>query len=110
MDAAKRERLLARAAAVLGAEAFNRLVTSAPQTRAKGRLRFWQEELLARLSAEAGTPLATVEEFLALFEGAALQPIPEEPRPALTKEDFLSDPVAVYLDPLPRGIPAEWFR
>lgn len=97
MDAARRERLLACAAKVLGAETFNRLVSSAPQTRAKGRLRFWQEELLTGLPNEGGTPLANVEEFLAVFEGAELQ--------AITRESFLADPSrVVWRD----GVQPEW--
>jgi hypothetical protein len=110
MDAAKRKRLLARASEVLGAESFNRLVTSASETRAKGRLRFWQEELLAHLSAETDTLLVTIEEFLAVFEGAELLPIPKKPPRAVTKEEFLSDPVAIYLDSSVLSIPADWFR
>jgi hypothetical protein len=110
MNVAERERVLACAAQCLGAEAFNRLAASAPETRAKGRLRFWQEELLARLSAETGTTVKTLDTFLAVFEGAPLCPLPEPPPRVLTKEEFLSDPVAVYLDPQVHSIPAEWFR
>jgi hypothetical protein len=110
MDIAERERVLACAAECLGAEAFNRLAASTPETRAKGRLRFWQEELLARLSAQTGTTVTTLETFLAVFEGAPLCPLPEPPPRVFTKDEFLSDPVAVYLDALVHSIPAEWFR
>jgi hypothetical protein len=110
MEAARRGHLLAWAAKVLGAEAFNRLVASAPETRAKGRLRFWQVELLARLSDGPEQPVASMEDFLALFEGAQLQPLPEEPKRAITKAEFFADPVGVHLDPSVDSIPAEWFR
>jgi len=52
MDDDQRERILA-AALQLGPETFNRLVGSAVAVRIRGRLRFWQEQLLARLSAAA---------------------------------------------------------
>jgi hypothetical protein len=110
VDVANRKRWLACASAVLGAELFNRLVASVAETRTKGRLRFWQEALLARLSAESEITLVTMEEFLAVFEGAELQPIPKKVLRAFTKYEFLSNPVAVYLDPSVPGIPAEWFQ
>jgi hypothetical protein len=101
MNASRRERLLASAVEDLGAESFNRLVSSASQTRAKGRLRFWQEELIAKLATDDGVPIATVEEFLEVFQNAKLQAIPEEP---LTREQFLADPVRRYR----RGIDPAW--
>src|SRR4051812_24186202 len=107
MDAAEREQLLLHAADVLGAETFNRLVTSAPAARAKGRLRYWQEELLGRLPAAGGAPVQTLEEFLAVFEGAELRTLPERPPRVVTRDEFLGDPVGVYLDPDAAGIPAE---
>jgi hypothetical protein len=110
MDTARREWLLARAVQILDAEAFNRLVTSTATTRDRQRLRFWQEELLSRLSAEANIPPLTREEFLAAFEGAQLQPVPNEPPRAVTREEFLSDPVGIYLAPSALPIPADWFR
>jgi hypothetical protein len=101
----RREEFLACAAQTLGPERFNRLVASAPGTREQGRFRFWQEQLLARLSAETGAPLPTVEEFLDAFEGAAYQPIP---KPPLTKAEFFSDPNQ-YLYSGEYDIPDEWF-
>jgi hypothetical protein len=80
MDSAKRDWLLARAVEILGAKTFNRLVTSTAETRSMQRLRFWQEELLARLCAEANIPPLTRAEFLAAFAGADLQPVPKELR------------------------------
>ena len=53
----------------LGPVEFDRLVVSFSETRRLGRLRYWQEQLLARI------PGGTVgfEEFIAAFENAPLQ-------------------------------------
>jgi hypothetical protein len=71
MTPARREEILA-AARGLGPEDYNRLVESAALSRPVGRLRYWQEELLARL------PVGKVsfEEFVAAFEGAPKLPVP----------------------------------
>ena len=53
----------------LAPEEFDRLVASISDARRLGRLRYWQEQLLARI------PGRTVgfEEFIAAFDGAPLQ-------------------------------------
>jgi hypothetical protein len=88
MDADSRERILA-AARTLGPGRFNRLVESVDQVRARGRLRYWQEELVARLTAAGNPGITSAAEFIAVFDGA--QPLPE-PRPVITREEFLRDP------------------
>jgi hypothetical protein len=110
MNTAKREWLLACGVEILGAETFNRLIISTAEGRGRQRLRFWQEELLNRLCTELNIPLRTREDFLTTFEGAELQPVPKEPPQAFTREEFLSDPVDIYLDPSAPPIPADWFR
>ncbi|MBL9092285.1 MAG: DUF4304 domain-containing protein [Planctomycetaceae bacterium] len=52
-------------AASIGDEAFNRLLGSLNETRKYGRLRFWQEDLLAR----SGVLISNYTQFLELFEG-----------------------------------------
>jgi hypothetical protein len=66
MDDTDRTDLLDRIAAVIGDDAFNRLVGSLDETRKLGKLRFWQEDLLGR----AGTAISTVSGFVQLFDGA----------------------------------------
>src|SRR4051794_23596773 len=86
----------------LGGETYNRLVASVEATRAKRRLRFWQEALFGRLAYESGVRITTAEEFLELFKGASLHAAPEAP---LTRADFLREPLAhFYRGP---SIPAE---
>jgi hypothetical protein len=75
-----------RLAEVLGREAYNRLVDSVPNTRQRGRLRFWQEELIQQASL-SGIVISTPEEFIRVFEGASPVPVPSEP---WTREVFLS--------------------
>jgi hypothetical protein len=86
MDAAKRERTLDLAVQMLGADAFNRLVGSVAATREQGRLRFWQEELLAKLSAATGERITDVEGFLDIFDDAALQS-GSQPAPTRQSDD-----------------------
>jgi hypothetical protein len=99
MDSVSRARYIALAARILGAETFHHLVASVPGAREKGRLRFWQEQLLARLTEETGVRITTAQEFLLAFEDAELQPIPKQ---ALTKEEFLQrlheDPWSLDVD------------
>jgi hypothetical protein len=75
-----------RIAEVLGWEAYNRLVDSVPNTRQRGRLRFWQEELIRQASL-SGIVISTPEEFIRVFEGASPVPVPSQP---WTREVFLS--------------------
>ena len=97
------ERILA-AARALGPETFNRLIESVPQVRTRRRLRYWQEQLLARLAGFAEPPVLDAEDFIAVF-GAAV-PMPEPPR-VVTREEFFSRPSYwYYLGGAP--IPDEW--
>src|SRR6478736_6727735 len=66
MTPARKEAILT-AARGLGAEDFNRLLESVGQTRIAKRLRYWQEELLAKLPGVAPVSFA---EFVAAFDGA----------------------------------------
>jgi hypothetical protein len=104
MDADLRERLLA-AARALGPEAFNRLAGSVSEVRSRGRLRYWQENLLSRLSADHGQVIASTTDFVAVFDGVDLIPIP---RPIVTRDDFLADPSRHYAGEA--DIPPEWVR
>jgi hypothetical protein len=92
-------------AEVLGPSDYNRLVASVPDTRRRGRLRFWQEQLLRQV-APAGVPDWTPEEFFRVFDGASLLLVPSEP---WTREVFLRE-----IQKWPHGgfpldeTPAEW--
>lgn len=85
MDDTKKDSVRHRLAEFLGREAYNRLVESVPATRQKGRLRFWQEQLLQR-AALAGVAISSIGEFLRVLEGAAPLPAPPEP---WTRDVFL---------------------
>jgi hypothetical protein len=76
---------------VLGPETFNRLVASVPATQQKGRLRFWQEQLLDQFANETGIEISTLEQFLRVFNDAQLQELPRE---KITKEVFLNQMAA----------------
>ena len=103
MDATRREQLLA-AARRLGPATFNRLVNSVGQVRALGRLRYWQEDLIARLSDTAGNAISGPRDFLAVFDKA--EPMPEPP-PVVTRQEFFARPnYWYYLGGAP--IPAPW--
>ncbi|VTR95104.1 unnamed protein product [Gemmata massiliana] len=69
MDAARRE-LILNAARQLGAEPFNRLTEAVEDTRKRGRLRYWQDELLEL----PGVGPVGLEEYLAAFGGVT--PLP----------------------------------
>jgi hypothetical protein len=84
-DDSERDSIRQRLAEALGREAYNRLVGSVPATRQRGRLRFWQEQLLQR-AASAGVAIASAADFLRVLEGAAQLPGPPEP---WTQEVFL---------------------
>jgi hypothetical protein len=88
VDATQRERILAVARS-LGPEKFNRLVNSVDQVRARGRLRYWQEALIARLSSTVGSAIFGPNEFIAAFSEA--EPMPE-PAKAVTREEFFARP------------------
>jgi len=82
-DLAHTRGLLAEA---LGWKAYNRLVESVPEVQRRGRLRFWQEDLLQEAS-HSGVVISDVEEFIRVFEGAS--PVPGPPEP-WTREVFLA--------------------
>ena len=103
VDATRREQLL-DAARRLGPEKFNRLVTSVGQVRALGRLRYWQEDLIAKLSDNGGNAISGPSDFIAVFDKAELMP---EPPPVVTREDFFARPnYWYYLGGAP--IPDQW--
>jgi hypothetical protein len=103
VDTARREQLLA-AARLLGPEKFNRLVGSVDQVRALGRLRFWQEDLIAKLSAIGETAVLDVTGFIAVFDGEPTMPVsPKE----VGREEFFARPSYwYYLGGA--AIPASW--
>lgn len=103
MNAEQRERILA-AARTLGPERFNLLVESVSQVHARGRLQFWQEELLARLTSEGSPAITNPADFIAVFEGVELLPVP---RPNISQEEFLEDPNYHYYL-AGAEIPEEW--
>jgi uncharacterized protein (TIGR02996 family) len=91
--AVRRRELILDAARALGPERFNRLIDSIRQVRARGRLRFWQEELMDRLAPD-GKPLLTgPDDFIAVFDG--VEPLPVTP-PVITQEEFLQNPSHYY--------------
>ncbi len=81
-----KEQLQLQIADVLGADAFNRLVVSVPATREKGRLRFWQEQLLEKLASQTAIYITGMAEFLQVFEGAEPRRVPQTP---WIRESFL---------------------
>lgn len=94
-----------RLAESLGWRAYNRLIASVPEVRRRGRLRFWQEQLLQQVS-DKGAVISTVEGFIRTFAGANPIPVPAEP---WTREIFLS-----RIEAFPHGgipfdeTPSEW--
>jgi len=98
---------LRRLAEAVGSEAYNHLVASVPSTRDRGRLRFWQEQLLRRAASE-GVAILTAEEFLRVFDRACLLPVPTEP---WTREVFLRRIEEWSLGGFPLDeTPAEWME
>jgi hypothetical protein len=84
-----RDRILSIAVQTLGRERFERLVQSVERTREFGRLRYWQEQLLARLAEETGGEVLDFNRFIEVFEGVA-QPTREAPvRPEPPVEELL---------------------
>jgi hypothetical protein len=103
VDATRREQILA-AARLLGPEKFNRLVSSVGQVRTLGRLRYWQEDLIAKLSDAAKNAISGPSDFIAVFDNAELMP---EPPPVVTREEFFARPnYWYYLGGAP--IPDQW--
>jgi hypothetical protein len=103
VDATRREQILA-AARLLGPEKFNRLVGSVAQVRDLGRLRYWQEDLITKLSGIGETAIGGASAFIAVFDGAQLMP---EPPPVVTREEFFARPnYWYYLGGAP--IPDQW--
>lgn len=74
-----------RLAEALGWKAYNRLIATIPEVRVRGRLRFWQEQLLEQAS-RAGVTISTIEEFVTVFDGAKPASVPREP---WTRDVFL---------------------
>jgi hypothetical protein len=103
VDATWREQILA-AARLLGPEKFNRLVGSVAAVRSLGRLRYWQEDLIARILT-TGEPITLgANDFVDVFDGAQLMP---EPPRVVTKEEFFARPnYWYYLGGAP--IPDQW--
>ncbi len=88
MDAPQREHILA-AARALGPKRFNALVESVGQVLTRGRLRYWQEEEIARLAGFTVPPITNAGDFTAVFGDAELLP---EPLPEITREEFFARP------------------
>lgn len=91
MDDSSKRRVLDYIAEAVGNEAFDRLVGSVREIRHQPRLRFWQDELLAR----AGVSIASVEDFVALFDGVEL-------RVTGRSKDALAAATATFWTPLLR--------
>jgi len=103
VDATRREQILA-AARVLGPEKFNRLVGSVAQLRALGRLRYWQEDLIAKLSGIGEPAILGVNDYIAVFDGAPMMPVPPI---EVSREEFFARPnYWYYLGGAP--IPDQW--
>src|SRR5438445_6100707 len=102
----ERQQILDRFVACVGPQAYNRLIDSRDATRSKGRLRFWQEKLFRRFNEEGGIEIATVEQFLQLFDEAERKHVSVPP---LTKEAFLADANGLWYSTRRDEIPLEWF-
>src|SRR5262245_55924911 len=74
METERRNYLRESALEKLGPGDYDRLVVSVASAKGLGRLRYWQEQLLARLP---GSPIA-FDEFIAAFDGAPMQRPPSE--------------------------------
>lgn len=98
--------LIKRVLECLGGEAFNRLVLSVEKTRKGERLRFWQEELLCRITDEAGVRIDTPKKFIEAFEGVSPVDIPILP---LTKEEFFQEPNRVWYSTRRAQVLPAWF-
>lgn len=94
-----------RLAETLGWKAYNRLVASISDVRERGRLRFWQEQLLRQVS-DSGLISSNAEEFIRIFDGASPIPGPVE---SWTRELFIRQ-----IEEFPNGgfslhdTPPEW--
>jgi hypothetical protein len=94
-----------RLAEDLGWKMYNRLVESVGDVRKRGRLRFWQEQLLQDASDES-VAISTAEDFIRVFDGASPVPAPAEP---WTREVFLSGIEAFPYGGFPlEETPPEW--
>src|SRR4051794_9366192 len=51
----------------LGVPWYHRFLCSAAETRTRGRLWFWQEEMLRRFQAATGIAIASADELVALL-------------------------------------------
>lgn len=71
MTSDRREAILAAARALPPAE-FNKLLESLPETAQRGRLRYWQEELLAAVGS------VTFDEVMGALQGASALPVAAE--------------------------------
>jgi hypothetical protein len=106
-DRTARAEDLERILQLIGLERFNQLVRSVPATREKGRLRYWQEQLFARVAAEGRVRVASVEEYLRLFSDASELPVPQ---PKVDRDSFLRQITdRPFQFPLALAeIPSEW--
>ena len=66
MDIERRDLLRQAAIETLEPEEFDRLVSSVTESRRLGRLRYWQEQLLARIPGG----MVGFGDFIAAFDGA----------------------------------------
>jgi len=57
---------------IVGAEAYNRLVSSIQTIRQQGRLLDWQKQLLSKITDRTGVDISTVDQFLYTFKDAKL--------------------------------------
>src|SRR5690348_3418733 len=103
----QRQSLLEQIADCVGPQAFNRLAQSVGDTRRKGRLRYWQEQLFKKLHGDANIEIASVDAFVSLFDGAERQPLPVPP--PLTKEMFLQNPLGCLRSGRAVEVSADWF-
>src|SRR5258705_7287740 len=106
MDIASDFRLtvLQEAEKLFDPETFNRLVDSVHATVEKGRLRFWQEQLLEQLSRVTNLRL-NFQEFAAVFRDAPRKVVPKIP---VLKDDFLQTPNKFLHSGKPYDIPEVW--
>ncbi len=88
----QREQILA-AARALGPAAFNRLVASVDEVRTRGRLRYWQEKLLAQLAVKGSPTISDPNEFIAVFDGE--EPLSVPPN-VISREQFFANPNCFY--------------
>lgn len=92
---------LERLTEAIGPEAFNKLLRSLAAAEERGRLLYWQEQLVEKLAVQGLELPSTLPGLLELFAGVEPLVVP------LARADFLADPSKYWLDP-DRRIPLEW--